>query len=314
MAAGQLKRLFPAGVVLGLLLVSGCKQTEEERLRAALADVGAGRFGDSSALLETEDSDIGRLGLVELGERGSTTAVRVEAVRIVGRRSDPTSYRWLVSRAESPEAEVRAAAFVALGDLGVPFAIALAEESRNDSDPRVAAAATEAAKKLRESAVPFYLDQAELAQSLAERLDGVNAIARLRDPRAVPGLSKLFGKVIEAEMKQAILWGMGDIGSPDALAFVRGQLSSSEYLTRSAAIYVVGQHKDPQAVDVLEKIVKDDLSNGNKIGACRALSAVGTPAAISGLKKAIANGLEGEVQAECRIALGSTKPAQKPKT
>lgn len=304
-----MKRILP--FLLGLLLASGCTKTEEERIRAALADVGAGRFGASSTLLVGEDSDAGRLGLIALGENGASTAVRVEAVRIVGERSDPTSYRWLVARTTAPEAEVRVAALVALGNLGVPFAIPLMADTATDPDATVAAAAKEAEKKLRESATQFYLDQADLAPSLAERLDGVNALARLGDPRAVPGLARLFGKVLEAEMKQAILWGLGDIGSPEALAFVRNQLTSTEYLTRSAAIYVVGQSKDVQSVPVLEKIVKDDMSNGNRIGACRALSSVGTPEAVATLEKALAAGLDEEVRTECRIAL---KPAQKPKT
>lgn len=309
-----MKRILHVGLLVGglfVVLATGCTRSEDEKVRGALADVGAGRFGEASTLLATERGDVGRLGLVELGERGSTTAVRVEAVRIVGQRNDPTAYRWLVSRTAAPENEVRAAAFVALGGLGVPFAIPLAAEAASDPDPAVAAAAKEAEAKLRESAIAFYLDQAVLAPSLAERLDGVNAIAQLRDPRAVAGLAGLFAKVNEAEMKQAILWCLGDIGGPDALAFVRRQLRSDEYLTRSAAIYVVGQHKDGQAVADLERIIKDDISNGNRIGACRALSSVGTPESVSILEKALAAGLDEEIRSECRIAL---KPAQKPKT
>lgn len=285
-------------------------------MRRALADVGAGRFGASSSLLATDRGDVSRLGLVELGENGSTGPIRAEAVRIVGERADPTSYRWLVSRTASHEAEVRAAAFTALGGLGVPFALPLTAEGSNDSDPAVAAAAKEAERKLQESAITFYRDQADLAPSLAERLDGVNALAKLRDPRGVPALVELFGEVSEAEMKQAILWALGDIGGADALAFVRQQLSSDQYLTRSAAIYVVGQHKDGDAIKALEKVLQEDISNGNRIAACRALSEVGGPEAIAVLEKAIAAGSVEEIRSECRMALTSSqkRAQQKPKT
>lgn len=242
-------------------------------------------------------------------------AVRAAAVRVVGRRHDKALVEVVRRRAYDHDPSVREAAAWAFGEIGDPEALTWLEiEAPSDSSPAVAAAAKEAAAKVRGSAWSHFLKAYRVGDSTVEAVEAIYAVGVLGDARAVDELRQIYRADSRGEVQQAVLWALGDIGSPDAVAFARGELSSPIPEARTAAIHVMRQKKDAAAVPALARILVGDASKGNRVGAARALGAIGGPEALKALQEAqgrvkAASEKEDEVASECRLALEEIKRA-----
>lgn len=292
------------GIVL-LLTLGGCSPRESP-VTAALAELRSGdtaRMSNARKTLTQDRTSEGWAGLRAIGEGEGPLEPRIIAIGVMARRGDYGIMPWLVSRAGDGDPAIRRAAVVALGDLAQPDALQFVRgPAMSDPAPEVVAAAHEARDKLLLVAPAYYVEAARECRPLEKCLESVNALSGLKDPRAVEGLRQLYRLEARAEMQQAILWALGDIDDAEALAFVRQQLDSQQFLARSAAIYVVTHRKDAGAVEQLGRVLKDDFSIQNRIAAARALGAIGGAPAIAALEAALPEENE-DLKVEIQTAL-----------
>ncbi len=75
---------------------------------------------------------------------------------------------------------------------------------------------------------------------------------------AVNALATVSVQAKDAEVRCAAVFGLGRIGTPSALNFVRAKLSDADAQVRTAAARVTGMNKDRDAVERLMQLVKDD--------------------------------------------------------
>ncbi len=194
-------RGYPAGDARGLLemVMENSRQATANRL-AALA-----LFADG--LEETSEGRL--LALAAALEDGPVLAA---AVRQLGRRPRLNAASFLLGKARSPDASVRAASVEALATLRTAGAGAEAEKLLNDKDAGVRRAAAFAAGELGvRTAAGKLLDLARDAEP-AVRQASLESLRLLREPRALP---LAVAALADRETHRTALHCVADLGGPD---------------------------------------------------------------------------------------------------
>ncbi len=117
----------------------------------------------------------------------------------------------LIRKLNSPEAEVRAAAIEALGELGVTEGRELVQPLLQDKDVRVRRAAAGAAGKLAARQAIEPLLKLMTDADAAVRCASIDALCRLRERRAVPLAVAALG---DRPLELMALKCLGELGSP----------------------------------------------------------------------------------------------------
>ena len=296
--------------------VAGCRQEPA----SSIADLNGGdpaKLPRATAVLAKDPSaEVTSAIVAAAGGRNLPAATRIAALGLLPDRHLSGAIAILRDRVHDPEPEVRKAAIAAMVAVGSPQALDwLDGEGKSDADPGVRQAVADASAKLHAGAADWYLAILDDdAAALPLRQDAANVLGALKDPKAVTHLEAFYPKAsTSGETRQAVLWALGDIGTPEALAFVRAQLRSPGVFDRGAAIYVAGQHHDADAVADLTTLLKED-SLGNRTAAARALGLIGGPDATAALKAELTDAkLDPQLKQECRNSLKAASLSAKPR-
>jgi len=131
----------------------------------------------------------------------------------------------------------------------------------SDHTPSIVEAAIEALVSFGDaSAIPVLIDLVKQQHySVHAALD---ALARLRQPEAVPGLLEALDRGLEMEMpdevKASILWTLGELEDPRAVPALLEIAETHDKDMRAAAIEALGKIRDPAAVPALIAYLGDD--------------------------------------------------------
>ncbi len=165
-------------------------------------------------------------------------------------------------RAEDPEEALRLIALQSLFQADPERAMSVAAGFLG-ADSKTSPAIQEAALGLiarhgGEKAWPALLDTAR-NQSLAEKVreQAIYWIAHRNGSEATDILVRLYDEQKEVELKEKILYWLGQRGGKSGLQklFAVARSDSPQNL-RERAIYYLGQSKDPEAIKLLEQIIK----------------------------------------------------------
>ena len=140
-------------------------------------------------------------------------------------------------------------------------------------------------------------------RSIAKRAVAVLSIARRGD-----SLAALASVVNDKELGGAAIWGLGDIGTPEALDAVAGALFGP---CEPSAAYVLATHKDKRGTPALLRILQEE---GSSVRVISLLANLEDPRAISAYRQAL-GGSDGEARrwaAKALIAVRTRQVGQDP--
>src|SRR5262249_20487604 len=162
--------------------------------------------------------------------------VLAELLRALGARKQRPAAPLLLGKSESAEAEVRAAAVGALAELGTPEAHGPVRKRLDDPDARVRAAAALAAGRLALHPAANRLLGLARDPDAEVRRSGLEALRRLREPRALP---VAVAALRDAETALKALEYLGELGGPDQaepVAELARRQPSTEIVTTTAKV------------------------------------------------------------------------------
>ena len=247
---------------------------------------------------------------------GRATALRLEAVRLLGALADPRAIPALTRALGDASAEVVSEGAEALSRLGTAATPALttALATGNDAARRFAARALGrfpgavavdalvlalkdrdaevrrvAARSLGEHRDPASLDALLVAlrdASAAVAQEAATAVGRIGDPRAVDLLIHAAHGQTGAGANLATIQALAALGDPGALDFLLERLNHPDPKLVAAAAAALGSFKDPRAVDALI----GTLEHGHemvRVAAAQGLARIGHPMALTALTLAL---------------------------
>jgi len=219
---------------------------------------------------------------------------RIRAALAMGRIQSSDYVGPLVDATKDPDAEIRIAAFFALGQLGltedarVPdVATRVAIEALEDPDPRIVAAAVEALGKLASPGVSRAIMTYLRHPDPRVRVESAHALLRLRfvplwrgqtdDPPRWP--SGAVAELSEAlsddrpEVRRAVAHALSRYGQPEVVEALLGRLEDHDALTRLFAVRAIGRSGDESAIARLLPALADGHA-GVRAEAVRAIAAL----------------------------------------
>jgi putative membrane-bound dehydrogenase-like protein len=176
----------------------------------------ANRLQAVSLFLQGMDAS-GEERLSSVAESVEDGAVLAELLRGVGARKVRTASRLLLGKLSSAEVEVRAAALSALAEVGGDEASEPVRQRLDDRAARVRSAAALASGRLGLRAAADRLLKLAHDPDAEVRRSSLEALRRLREPRALPVALAALG---DPETAIAALECVGELGGPDEAAAV----------------------------------------------------------------------------------------------
>lgn len=265
--------------------------------------------------------------------------VRESAVKILGYIGQPGNLESLLTCCHDPNNSVRQAAienlpyFEGQDERVIPLLAAALETDT----PKVRASAARALADIDNNNVLTYLHQSALRDTDAwvryfavralgqrkavdcwktltqiaqfdeanqVRIAAIEALGQVGEVRTVPILARL-SQVEEADLAHAALMALGQIPQAVALSPLQEALCSHSLARQLDAIYALGQHREAEAVTILQQVVRADESRQLVQAAIDALVRIATPAAINALIALTANPRWREVGIKALSQLGT---------
>jgi len=251
--------------------------------------------GKSDPIPRIEDQRLPRSAeLMQALDRGAQQG-RIRAALAMGRIQSKDYVGPLVDATKDPDAEIRIAAFFALGQLGltegaqVPeVATRVAIEALEEPDPRIVAAAVEALGKLASPGVSRAIMTYLRHPDPRVRVEAAHALLRLRfvplwrgqtdEPPRWP--SGAVAELTEAlsddhlEVRQAVAHALSRYGQPEAVTALLGRLEDSDDVTRLFAVRAIGRSEDEAVIAQLLPALADGHA-GVRVEAVRAIASLG---------------------------------------
>lgn len=235
---------------------------------------------------------------------------RVQVISALGLRRDEPSAAALAGLARDADAAVARAAVTALGRIASPAAVAALAALRKDAPAGLAAdaaaASLDAAERMADRAAAAALCDEILQSAKAAHLrrgayaallraDADGGLARIRaalkakprDALLVPvaiarvaelqdaGASKTFGAMLPGLLPDEQGWMIGALaarGDADARAAIRGQVASTQAVTRRTALAAVGRIEDAAAVPLLATALAGAAAEEDRVAVEQALA------------------------------------------
>jgi HEAT repeat protein len=286
--------------VIGTLLTT--LETAEMPFKRSLVRL-LGLTGDSRAMVQllkaSQGDEIGRecqQALRDIGGAGidalvayfplATETEQQQILQVCVSLGIRTCGAILAEGARSPEAEVRAQAIAAVGQLALVDLVPMVAEALEDQDPEVQAAAVSALVRLARHATGAVLPLAmQLAESPSPR--DRSAAARLLFPAGGGERLYMLLKDEEASVRTAAVAALAQDDTHAARNALTLALMDETPEVRMAAANTLGAFRAPEAVNPLTLLL-DDRDQRVQRTALRNLGLVGDPRAVP----AIANFLE----------------------
>ncbi len=238
--------------------------------------------------------------------------VRERVVWALWEVNDPRALEHLISVLRYDTApKVRRLAACGLGQSKSVKAINPLIKALDDEDARVRWDAAVALAKIGTQArKPLII--AALYGCERVRLGAVNALAWIRDPRAIRLLKTLVLNDSDAEVRTRAAFALGWIGSPKGVEPLKRALRDRDAQVRLQAVVALGWLRDPASVAYLFPML-DDSAAWVPYMVVDALSSIGTAEALEALKTACVHPDE-QVADHARSALmrhGLSAPVRK---
>lgn len=236
-AAGKLK-LKEAVAPLILMLKDPIPDTRE----SAVASLG--NLGDRRALkpllemLDDSSSKVVRAAVIAMGEIGDEEitmpiirmlshkdkSVRYFAVNVLGELGGKTGFKAILGMVKDKETKVRLGALVVLGRLKIKEYIPIFKEMlADDTDPYVR---LKAARNLAlmEDYTGYDLIRNEVFNKNTDlKREAMETLGMIKDKSSVPTIKEMF-LYPNPEIKEIVVWSLGEIGGADALEFLLKKL------------------------------------------------------------------------------------------
>jgi putative membrane-bound dehydrogenase-like protein len=177
--------------------------------------------------------------------------VLADVLRILGNQTKLPVASLLVGKLRSPDADVRAAAIEALGELGATEGSEPVLEMLQDKDVRVRRAAAGAAGKLSVRAANEPLLKLATAADAGVRLACLESLRQLREPRVVP---IAVAALNERSLELKALACLGELGGPEqAHAVAEFAKRNPTIEGAAAAVRVLTAWRDRDGVAVAQR-------------------------------------------------------------
>lgn len=137
------------------------------------------------------------------------------------------------------------------------------------------------------------------------KVEAVEALAAIRDPRAVPRLVSLFEREPSAKVRAQIADALGDFGGPQATATLRARLGddpSSEVRARAAV--ALGRLRDSGARALLEARLAAESDAGGRVALVQGLGLLGVADSTPVITALLASESEPRLRRAAALALG----------
>ena len=207
--------------------------------------------------------------LIEAAGRDAEPVLRAAAFEALGSLGVPEAVPVALDGLTDPEDEVRSAAIGVLGSLGGPEVVPRLRERTADPEAGVRAAAARALGLLRAGdAAPDFLRLLRDPRPEA-REAGAHAAAGVRVAGAIPGLIELLGDD-DSAVRQAAVQGLGRLSDPAAVPALVRAFDAADSAMREAIVEAVS-HIDVVALEGLIDVLVASEDTAGKLGAIRTL-------------------------------------------
>ena len=269
---GLLRELAPRGLVdenRGVRFVT-CMAISESKL---LTQGAAGTQRAQAASRAQDELDVDLCVLVRPLLSDESASVRAAAMLALTRCGVDVDLTAIAGMLQDADPEVRANAYLVLGELGNRSAVPLIRESLGQGmklvNPirarLVDLTAAEALVKLGDEREIEPIRAALFAPPEQSELTSVacDAIGRLRDEVSRPMLERLLGASGESkrlpEVRLSAARALVRIGAPAAagLAVAREYLGSTDARVRAQTAALLGEFRSPESASLLESLVRD---------------------------------------------------------
>jgi len=235
---------------------------------------------------------------------------RREIVRLLA-QSDPAAVRAPLLRAlDDPDLEVRAAAALAAGRLGLREALPTLVDWLDDADPALRAAAAEGLGALGDE---------RGRTGLVRALGDVSPDVRLAAVRALPALSDkavlvpLLGRLDDTDVgvRMAAVEALAALGQREAVVPLVGRARDDVAEVRAVVVDALGTLGDVRALPALRRAL-EDASEEVQVAAVGALGRLGDAAAVDTLAALLADGSRRLAEAAVAALAGIDDPSTLP--
>lgn len=228
------------------------------RLEAARARLSAGVAAPFVVVADGErkPADPRAVAALAAALKDSDAEVRAAAARALGNLGDSSAVPALIEAAKDPNKDVRQAALESLGSLQDTRSLDTFLAAAKDADPEIRQMAVSGLASFEDPrAVPVYV------AALADRNTGVrqaaaSGLGNLQLKSAPQALIDAMGDA-NADVREAAVRSVGSIQDPKAVPGLKARLSDSEPGIREAAVEALGEIRDASAMEAIIAALKD---------------------------------------------------------